>query len=422
MVAGTRPTVSRAAVRYRLLLLSCIFCGLIQKPLIAFAWDMQAFEDALYALQRKTANLALMGGTAILLRQVFASRAQTQVKTMALALAAAGTTWKRRNLQSLLTSLSKLSPRDSGKRRGRMSQFTGPPWLRRLLLSPKHLKAFSRGSEMVGAMFDASADAEEASTFDSVCGALLSHCKLPLVGRYSIPHLARACYVARQGISGTWLKLTEESWQSLRGMHADRTAAIFDVLQVHTYAEATWMLATLTHVARDLYSSRTAAHFGRASAVDLPCQACELAGVLGAVKKHLGICGDGGNGRAAEWILCRLPSKPNDMLAMATSLKTNRAKVEGRGNGLDLQCASVVTATWLASSPADLHGKSMMSVFTRGSGGPFNVPAVGCAICKQMFALSPNARLSSILCESCRRAHRRKWDRNRQADRRASNA
>ena len=53
MVAGTRPTVSRAAVRYRLLLLSCIFCGLIQKPLIAFAWDMQAFEDALYALQRK---------------------------------------------------------------------------------------------------------------------------------------------------------------------------------------------------------------------------------------------------------------------------------------------------------------------------------------------------------------------------------
>ena len=132
--AGTRPADSRAAVRYRLLLLSCIFCGLIQKPLIAFAWDMQAFEDALCALHGKKANLALMGGTAILLRQVFASRAQMQVKTMALALAGAGSTWKRRNLQSLLTSLSKLSPRDSGKRRGRMSQFTGPPWLRRLLL------------------------------------------------------------------------------------------------------------------------------------------------------------------------------------------------------------------------------------------------------------------------------------------------
>ena len=92
---------------------------------------------------------------------------------------------------------------------------------------------------MVGKMFGASADAEAASTFDVVCEALLSRCKLPLVGRYSVPHLARACYVARQGISGTWLKLTEESWQMLRGMHADRRAAMFDVLQVHTYAEAT---------------------------------------------------------------------------------------------------------------------------------------------------------------------------------------
>ena len=54
-----------------------------------------------------------------------------------------------------------------------------------------------------------------------------------------------------------------------------------DVLQVNTYAEATWMLATVTQVARDLYSSRTAARFGRSSAVDLPCQACELAGYLG---------------------------------------------------------------------------------------------------------------------------------------------
>ena len=35
--AGTRLADSRAAVRYRLLLLSCMLCGLIQKPLIAFA-------------------------------------------------------------------------------------------------------------------------------------------------------------------------------------------------------------------------------------------------------------------------------------------------------------------------------------------------------------------------------------------------
>ena len=88
--AGTRPANLRAVVRYRLLLLSCILCCLIQKPLIAFAWDVQAFEDALRALHGNKANLALMGGTAILLRQVFAARAQMQVKTMALALAGAG--------------------------------------------------------------------------------------------------------------------------------------------------------------------------------------------------------------------------------------------------------------------------------------------------------------------------------------------
>ena len=419
--AGTEPANSRAVVRYRLLLLSCIFCGLIQKPLIAFAWDVQAFEDALRAVHGKKASLALMGGTAILLRQVFAARAQMQVKTMAIALAGAGGKWKRRNLQALLTSLLKLSPRDSGKRRGRMSNYTGPPWLRRLLQSPKDLTAFYRGSEMVGKMFGASADAEAASTFDDVCEALLSgRCKLPYVGRYSVPHLARACYVARQGISGTWLKLTEVSWRMLRGMHADRTAAMFDVLQVHTYAEATWMLATVTQVARDLYSSRTAARFGRSSAVDLPCQACELAGVLGAVKKFLGIRGNGGNDQAAEWILSRLPSSPIAMFQMATSLKMNRAKVQGRGNGLDLQCASEVASTWLASSPSALPGNSMLSVFTRGSGGPFNVPVVGCTVCSQMFALAPNARLSSRVCELCRGDHRRKWDRERQADLRRS--
>jgi hypothetical protein len=97
---------------------------------------MQAFEDALRALHGNKVNLSLIGCTAILLRQVFASRAQMQVKNMALALADAGGTWKRTNLQSLLTELSKLSPRDSSKCRKRMSQFIGPSWLRRLLLSP----------------------------------------------------------------------------------------------------------------------------------------------------------------------------------------------------------------------------------------------------------------------------------------------
>ena len=140
--AVASPGDPGAVVRYRVLLLSCIFCGLTQKPLISFAWDMQSFEDAVRELRGRKTSLALLGGTAILLRQVFASRAQVQVKSMALALADAGSTWKAKDLQTLLKRLVKLLPRDSGKRRGRMSQFTGPSWIRKLLLSPKHLKRF----------------------------------------------------------------------------------------------------------------------------------------------------------------------------------------------------------------------------------------------------------------------------------------
>ena len=88
--AGVAPADAEDRVRYRLLLLACIFCGIIQKPLITFAWDVQAFEDCLRELHAKKASLALMGGTAILLRQVFALCGQVLVKEMAVALADAG--------------------------------------------------------------------------------------------------------------------------------------------------------------------------------------------------------------------------------------------------------------------------------------------------------------------------------------------
>ena len=270
-------------------------------------------------------------------------------------------------------------------------------------------------------MFDVCAEAEELPCFHTVCQSLFSNAKLPLIGRYSVPHLVRACYVARQGLDGTWLRMSEEAWdRHLRGMHIDRTAGIFDLLCVYTHREATWMLASLSKVARSFYSTRTAASYGRASLVDLPCQACELGGVLGAVKKHLRTRGHGVNRKAADWILSRLPSSHKAMLAMSMLLKQNRARVEGRGNGLDMQCAGVVAGTWLASSPPELGGRSMLAVFTRGRGGPFNVPVLGCTRCSMMFPVSPNSSL--LLCESCQGDRRREWDRKRQAVRRASDA
>ena len=129
------------------------------------------------------------------------------------------------------------------------------------------------------------------------------------------------------------------------------------------------------------------------------------------------IRGDGGDRQASEWILARLPSSPCAMLSMAASLKQERARVEGRGNGLALQCASVITGTWLASSPPALRGKSMLFALARGSGGPFKLPVLGCTRCGMMFPVSANARLH--MCVTCRAAHRREWDRRRQADRRA---
>ncbi len=169
--------------------------------------------------------------------------------------------------------------------------------------------------------------------------------------------------------------MSEEAWdRHLRGIHTDRTAATFDLLGVHTRPEATWMLATLSQVARSFYSTRTAASYRRASLVDLPRQACELGGILGAVKKHLNFRGRGVKRKAADWILSRLPLSHKAMLAMAMLLKQNRARVEGRGNGLDLTRAAIVAGTWLASSPPELGGRSMLAVFTRGDGGLSKCP------------------------------------------------
>ena len=55
--AGVAPAEAEDRVRYRLLLLACIFCGIIQKPLITFAWDVQAFEDCLCDRCRATRQL-----------------------------------------------------------------------------------------------------------------------------------------------------------------------------------------------------------------------------------------------------------------------------------------------------------------------------------------------------------------------------
>ena len=67
-----------------------------------------------------------MGGPAILLRQVFASKGQAMVADMAISLAVAGKTWDAVSLKQLFEALSSLEPSDSMKCKGRMARYSGP--------------------------------------------------------------------------------------------------------------------------------------------------------------------------------------------------------------------------------------------------------------------------------------------------------
>ena len=80
--------------RARVAFLACVVGGLIQKALLKFAWDVMAFQTQLKRVHRRMSTrgggAALLGGTAILLRQVFAAKGQVLVGDIALALAATG--------------------------------------------------------------------------------------------------------------------------------------------------------------------------------------------------------------------------------------------------------------------------------------------------------------------------------------------
>ena len=269
------------------MLLGCIAAGLIQKPVISLAWDMRMLEQCISKIRKIKGSCHLIGCTAELLRQVFAAEAQKVVLEHARALAVAGKSWSAVSLRSLLRRLRKLRVRDASKRRGRMSQFTGPLWVDRVLESRANLLQFQKAGACLGQVFDTSAIAKDLPTVDALCVELKTRSRLPLVGKYSVPHLVRACSAARQHLDGTLLILGNDGWSKhMRTMHETRTTNQFQLLHVQSHADAVSMLRTVVHAARSFYTSRTATPFGRASLIDLPCQVCELAGVLGSVKSH----------------------------------------------------------------------------------------------------------------------------------------
>ena len=92
---------------------------------------------------------------------------------------------------------------------------------------------------------------------------------------------------------------------------------IFNLLGVTTFDDALEMLSTVRELAQRTWSFSIAARFGSVSLIDLPCQACEFGGILGAVKL---ICG-GGDDEAVLWLLKELPGSLEELKSMSRLLK-----------------------------------------------------------------------------------------------------
>jgi len=411
-MANTWLTPSNEGHAYRLLLQSSILCGLIQKPLIVFAWDVVTMMDIISGLVELKASPLLLAGTAILLRQVFAEKAQKLVGEMASVLAKSGRRWATDNLKRLHKRLLELQPKDAGKRKGRMCQFSGPAWLQNLLADSNHVKTFFRAAVVVAEMFNTTANAVPPTVAD-VCNRLQAKAnKLPMVGKYSVPHLVRACYVCRFHIDGRELDMGDGAWSKhLREMTADRTSNIFDKLQVFSEDDALAMLRAHLGMLRAVYHRNTLVKHKPASLCDLACQACELGGVLGAVKKYRktlrtntherGVAIDVPEMDDVKWLLARLPTDEAEQSNMKKLLAGTVSMADGKGDGKDLQCSGSITMSWLNTSPPEVPG-SFYHVLDFQIRLPYQLPTLRCRECDAtIVATHERHQDGQELCRSC---------------------
>ena len=412
--------MAEKARRARYAFLACLVGGLIQKPLIKFAWDVQAFQEQLQrvyeAWRIRGGGVALLGGTAILLRQVFATVGQAAVGDIGTALAVAGKCWDKASMRQLLQSLGRLLPADRMKRKGRMAAYSGPTWIRKVTATAGTLKRFDAAAEALGSFLTASSVSP--SAFHELCATLKGPAKLVNVSQYSVPHLVRACCVGRAFIRGdgvdSAVQPDADAWASdLRVMHRDRTKGIFDLLNVRDYHDACAMRGTIYFLAKHVWSSSVARHYSSISLVDLPCCACEFGGVLGAVDSIHG----GGDAGAVRWLLRHLPGGLAKLKTMGLLLKQDVARVEGRGDGNDRQAAGTITRGWLKGAPA-APASTMETIFNRGGGDTvFGIPAVLCPECDGHMEVRVLGRKRAS-CDECYHARVRATDAARQARRR----
>ena len=403
----------------RLVFLACVVSGLIQKPLLKFAWDVQSLQTQLKrvheCMRTRCGGAALLGGTAILLRQIFATKGQEKVGDVAVSLAVAGKMWDKQAITRLHSELRKMDPRDTMKRKGFMTLWSGPKWVSGLAKA-KNMKQFLQASHLVGEFL--TSKVLEPSSFHELCVALNSpHAKLHNVATYSIPHVVRACCVARAFIHGDGaekpIQLDATAWEKhLRDMHDQTTSKMFGLLGVASHRDAQILQSTLVELARHIWSASVARHFASMSIVDLPCQACEFSGVLGAVKSIHG----GGDVQTMNWLLSHLPGDLGELKTMGETLRRKVAFTEGKGDGLDRQSAGVVTRVWLKQKPC-LSIVSMKSVLTNGSWDMFGLLVVVCPKCSQPMPGRWRGRKPTE-CDACYRKRIRQADAERKAKQR----
>ena len=408
--------------RARYAFLACIVAGLVQKPLIKFALDIQALQKHLRGVHQHACTrgrgAALLGGTAILLRQVFASKGQEVVAEVAMSLAVAGKTWDKVSLCVLCRKLDKLRPCDKQKRKGRMCKFSGPKWIRGSFSKASALGSFQKASDVVGAFLTSTV--VERGALHTLCTTLKGpSAKMAGLGDYSVPHLARACCVARAFIHGhrseVAMQPDEQAWlHDLRDMHRERTKANFDLLHVLTCTDALAMLATMREFPRRVWSSSVARQYASISLIDLPCAACEFGGVLGSIMSIHG----GGEAQAIRYLLRHLPGRLEDLKEMGQRLTKETNLLCGTGDGLDRQCSGSVTRRWLRQKLA-APALKMDHVFSLGGGDDFFVLfPILCSSCGELLMPPRFQGRKRTVCDECYRAHVRLVDKERQAQRR----
>ena len=201
----------------------------------------------------------------------------------------------------------------------------------------------------------------------------------------------------------------------MRDMHDQSTQQTFDLLAVFDHTDAQLLQCTIVEVTRTVWSPAIARYFSSMSILDLPCQACEFRGIIGAVQAIHG----GGDARAIEWLLSRLPGELSELKALGIRLRQIIARVDGKGDGLDRQAAGTVTRMWLQQEP-DPPKVSMRSVLTNGSWDMFGVPVVVCPKCSQRMLGHRKGRKPTE-CTVCYRTRIREADKERKRKERRLN-